>query len=157
MRTLVPGGWDARLRRRRPTTPGETAHPLLHMANFRLPAIAKGDYGSDVVAHMHSHHLLVVLKEFGEELAGRGLYAPTKAPWPLHERMANPHGLQRTLAGQSGIQKFFTHEGRAFCLYVVLGAHRERHTLIEQANEVLAHVHIGPADPSHTAHYVSQH
>ena len=153
MRTLVPGGWDARLRRRRPTTPGETAHPLLHMANFRLPAIAKGDYGSDVVAHMRTHHLLVVLKEFESALAGHGLYDHT-VPWPLHVSMCNPMGLQRTLAGQSGIQRFFTHEDRAFCLYVVLGAHRERHALVEQANHVLSHLRIGPPHPAYTAHYV---
>ena len=44
--------------------------------------------------------------------ASRG--APTAA-W------FNRRALQRTLDGQTGFQRFFSHGGRAFCLYVVLG------------------------------------
>ena len=32
------------------------------------------------------------------------------------------NSLQRAVPGQSGLQQFFTHRGRAFCLYVVLGS-----------------------------------
>ena len=50
--------------------------------------------------------------------------------------------MQRTLSGQSGRQIFFNESGRAFCLYVVLGSHRQREVLVPLANDVLASLAI---------------
>ena len=47
--------------------------------------------------------------------------------------------------GQSGRQIFFNANGRAFCLYVVLGSHRQRNVLVPLVNEVLATLEIEPA------------
>jgi hypothetical protein len=41
------------------------------------------------------------------------------------------------LPGQSGLQQFFTHRGRAFCLYVVLGSHIDRAEVLPRVNAVL--------------------
>jgi hypothetical protein len=53
--------------------------------------------------------------------------------------------LQRTIAGQSGVQRFFTEAGRAFCLYVVVGAHVNRHRAVVAVNHLLAGVQIDAA------------
>lgn len=152
LRLDLPHGWDARLLRRRPTSRAETGHPLLHAANLRLPVAPRGDYGSDTVARLGGGHLLLVVKEFHPDLAGRPLYRHP-IPWPLTPAMVNPRGLQRTLPGQSGFQRFFSHQGRAFCLYVVLGAHTNRAVLLARANHVLAGLAIDPHHQSHIAHF----
>ena len=40
---------------------------------------------------------------------------------------------------------FFSEEGRAFCLYVVLGSYRRRHDVVPEVNAVLATLHLEPA------------
>ena len=42
----------------------------------------------------------------------------------------SPNVLQRTIRGQAGVQKFFHDQGRAFCLYVVLGSFANRRKLV---------------------------
>jgi hypothetical protein len=53
--------------------------------------------------------------------------------------------MQRPIAGQSGAQYFFNQSGRAFCLYVVLGAHARRQESVPEVNQVLAGLRIDPA------------
>jgi hypothetical protein len=45
--------------------------------------------------------------------------------------------LQRRLRGQAGVQRFFTLNGRPFCLYVVLGSIARSHELVTKANQLL--------------------
>ena len=42
----------------------------------------------------------------------------------------------------SGLQRFFTEGGRAFCLYIVLGSHLDRRDVIPDIEAVLAGVEI---------------
>jgi hypothetical protein len=56
--------------------------------------------------------------------------------------------LQRAIKGQAGAQRFFHDAGRAFCLYVVLGAFANRRTLVPAVNQVLATLTVGPLDAS---------
>jgi hypothetical protein len=44
--------------------------------------------------------------------------------------------------GQSGLQVFFTERGRAFCLYIVLGAAARAERLVRRAEQVLATIQI---------------
>jgi hypothetical protein len=53
-----------------------------------------------------------------------------------------PNALQRRLPGQLGVQRFFTSNGRAFCLYVVLGSARFAPQLVEEAHRVLDNVAV---------------
>jgi hypothetical protein len=46
------------------------------------------------------------------------------------------------MPGQSGLQRFFTHNGRAFCLYVVLGSHVDRADILPNVNAVLETLEI---------------
>jgi hypothetical protein len=58
--------------------------------------------------------------------------------------------LNRQLPGQAGLQRFFNESGRAFCLYVVIGAYQRRHDVVPAVNTVLATVQIDPAGSTAT-------
>jgi hypothetical protein len=107
----------------------------MHLSNFALPA-DRGDYGSGAVEIMGSDNILVVLVEFDPESASKALFATQGIPRVRAEDFA-PDQMQRPLPGQSGVQYFFNHGGRAFCLYVALGGHARRHELVPEVNQVL--------------------
>jgi hypothetical protein len=53
--------------------------------------------------------------------------------------------LQRRIPRHAGLQRFFNHGGRAFCLYIVLGDIDEAHRLVRRAEKVLATIVIEAA------------
>jgi len=126
-----------------PSTDEEVARNVIHLANFSLPA-ERGDFGSGAVELMSSGALMVILFEHGPESVETPLFARTGVP-QLSPDEFHPQQMQRTLQGQSGRQIFFNEAGRAFCLYVVLGSHRQRDVLVPLVNEVLASLEIEPA------------
>ena len=153
----LPARWEGRLYRRvvaeaggRPGQrhaagwPGERSHPVLHLANFALPA-SRGDYGTGAVERMGSAHLFVALLEFGADCLGTALYAPVGIP-RVRPGQFNPNGMQRRVAGQAGFQHFFTEAGRPFCLYVVIGSHRQAVPLANEVNAVLEQIEVSHAD-----------
>jgi hypothetical protein len=137
----TPPGWDARIYRRNRSEHGEDTFPVVHAANFPLPAV-RGDFGSGAVDRMGHDHVLVTLLEYDAASAGTALFAnkgvPRPRPHDFHPRM-----LQRTIAGQSGGQWFFHVGDRAFCLYVVLGSHSRRARLVPQVHHLLDRLAIG--------------
>ena len=54
----------------------------------------------------------------------------------------NPNGMQRRVAGQAGFQYFFTEANRPFCLYAVIGSHRQAVPLTRQVNAVLEQIEV---------------
>jgi hypothetical protein len=164
----LPAGWEGRIYRRATSTPAapaagnalaadpagqsaaesivrwhdERTHPVLHLANFALPA-GRGDFGTGAVERMSADHVFIALLQFGPDCLGTALYAPQGFP-RLAARDFNPNGLQRKVAGQAGFQHFFTAAGRPLCLYVVLGAHRRAGALCPQINEVLGRIEVLP-------------
>lgn len=145
----VPRGWDGEIYRQQEFVlqslggdPAETDAPIMHLANFSLPP-NRGDWGSGAVEIMGSDNVLIVLCEFGPESVGKALFSRQGIPRVEAADFA-PNQLQRTLPGQSGAQYFFTHANRAFCLYVVLGAHARRHELIAEVNAVLDTLVLDP-------------
>ncbi|HEX4018046.1 MAG TPA: hypothetical protein VHX15_15030 [Frankiaceae bacterium] len=133
----TPRGWDARIFKRQALA-GEVTLPVMHAADFPLPAI-RGDYGSGAVETMGPNHVFLSLIEFD----------PSEATTPLfgHERPSRitsgefgPDRLQRALPGQAGAQFFFSdHFGsisRPFCLYVVIGSYDGRASLVPRANGI---------------------
>jgi len=152
--TDLPPGWEGRITRRTEPagapgsattrgTPGEHTHPVVHLANFSLPE-RRGDYGSGAVDVMGAGHILIVLFEFGPEAVGQPLFARQGLPRFLAPSRFSPNALQRTRPGQAGRQIFFTEQGRAFSLYVVLGSHKAARSLAPRANAVLRATTIGP-------------
>ena len=132
----LPERWEGRLYLR----DDELANPILHAANFALPA-ARGDFGSGAVDLMAEHHVFVSLFEYGPDEADRPLFAARGFP-RLTVRDFAPNQLQRRLPGQLGCQRFFTDRGRAFCLYVVLGAHSRRMALVPRAGRLVRAVRV---------------
>jgi hypothetical protein len=120
--------------------PGELSHPVLHLANFALPA-SRGDFGTGAVERMGAEHVFVALLEFGADCLGTALYAPVGVP-RVRPGQFNPSGMQRRVAGQAGFQHFFTEGNRPFCLYVVIGSHRQAVPLAKQVNAVLEQIEV---------------
>jgi hypothetical protein len=119
----------------------EQPHPVLHLANFALPA-NRGDFGTGAVEIMSANHVFLSVLEYGQPEVGSALFAGTGMPLPQPADMS-PNALQRRLAGQAGWQRFFTVNGRAFCAYVVIGAARNANALTAQARSALTTLRIG--------------
>jgi hypothetical protein len=141
-----PAGWDAEIYTREldpriMTAQGvaEAVPPIAHIANFGLPPV-RGDYGGGAVELMESGAIFVALLEHEVSEADTVLFRGKGIPWPLSPDDFDPNTLQRGVAGQSGVQRFFVVNGRPFCLYVVLGSHRQRATLVREVNTVLTGV-----------------
>jgi len=120
---------------------GSRAPTLLHAASFPLP-VERGSFGSGATELMNTDDILIVLFEYAQDSAGAPLFAGQGMPRSLAPEDFHRDALQRTIAGQSGMQHFFTEGGRPFCLYVVLGSHIDRADLVPRVNEVLATIVI---------------
>lgn len=120
--------------------PGESMNPVLHLANFPLPP-GRGDFGTGAVERMGRQHAFVSLLEYDRVEAGRPLFAARGLPRPTVTDFA-PNQLQRRLAGQLGCQRFCTVDGRAFCLYVVLGSAAHAPALISDVHRILDTVEV---------------
>jgi hypothetical protein len=91
---------------------------------------------------MNTDDILIVLFEYGQDSVGSPLFAHEGMPRRLAPDEFDRDALQRPLPGQSGLQRFFTERGRAFCLYVVLGSHLDRSELVPRVNAVLSTVEV---------------
>jgi hypothetical protein len=141
----LPPGWEGRIYRRPVEEADATSQPVLHAGSFALPE-DRGDFGSDATDLMGAGDVFLSLVEYDPEAAGTALFSSEGPPWPVSPRAFSTRQLQRHIPGQSGAQFFFSHRGRAYCLYVVLGDHGRRETLLPTANEVLASVELSPVE-----------
>jgi hypothetical protein len=133
-------GWVATIYRRVADVPGETTHPVLHACTRALPA-ERGDFGVGVVELLGPDDVFVAVVEYDPLLAGRGLFARQGRPRLAPSQFA-PNRLQRVVPGRSAAQHFYTDGGRAFCLFVVLGAHSRRMALVPKAARLVAGLHV---------------
>jgi hypothetical protein len=138
----LPGGWEGRISRRAPVA-GATAYPVSQFATFPLPA-GIADFGGGVPAVMRPTDIFAVLFEYGPESVGRALFARVGMPRRLSPSSFHPYTLRRGVGGQSGTQWFFTEERRPFTLYVVLGSHALRNTLVPKVNLLLGQITVLP-------------
>mgnify|MGYP000497865533 CR=1 FL=1 len=140
----VPRGWDVEIYQREDEAPDEgTLNAMVHAANFALPP-DRGDYGSGAYEQMDAGGVMVVLFEFDRASASTNLFASSPRPTSVSADDFDPACLQRPMPGRSGMQIFFRDEGRAFCLYVMLGSHRRRRALVGEVNDFLGRLHIAP-------------
>ena len=154
----LPAGWEGSIAAHRQELPDQAAIaaageqgqqrrpvlPVAHFATFALPA-TRGDFGSNVVDVMRPVDAFVSLVEYGPQEAGSALFSARGLPRRLDPRRFSSKQLQRTIAGQAGLQLFFSHAGRAFCLYVVLGDAGDAHRLVRRVEQVLATIEIEEA------------
>ena len=152
----VPTGWEGRVFRRAEAgqpqasnvagaaaPPGELTFPVVHVATVPIPNDA-ADYGSDVVVDLGPDDAFIVLKEFDASDVAQPLFARDGMPRSLAAEDFDPAALQRQLSGQAGRQVFFHENGRAFCLYVVLGSFNRRLQVVPAVNAVLGGIRIDP-------------
>ena len=142
----LPDGWEGAIRAERTDEVGAAAagghaYPVAHLASFALPEW-RGDFGSGAVDAMTADDDFVALLEYGPEEVGTALFAEDGLPRRLDPRAFSPRALQRTLRGQAGMQRFFSHAGRAFCLYVVVGDATDVHRHVRRVERVLAGLEI---------------
>jgi hypothetical protein len=131
----VPEGWEARAFR------FDGGEPTIHLASFLLPP-SDGDFGTRATGAMPHNGLFLVVTEYAVTPAElkRGIFAQ-RPPKRLDAEMLSERTLLRPLAGQRGMQRFFSTMGRAFCLYVVAGRNGGLH--LPAANRVLASLAVG--------------
>lgn len=110
--------------------------PVLHAATVPLDA-ERADFGAGVVERLGPEDVFISLVEFGPEAVGSKLFPEVDQLPNLLPDMFHPSQLQRTLRGQAGTQIFFTYRGRAFCLYVVIGANARRVELTRKAQTII--------------------
>lgn len=152
----VPAGWDGRISRRpehgevgvasadgAPAPRGFTTRPVTHVASVPLPGDV-ADFGSNAVDELGPDDALVALVEYDPANAGTTLFTPQGVPRALDPELFNPNALQRSLPGQAGLQLFFSEQGRALCLYVVLGSYSRRHDVVPRVNAVLESLQVEP-------------
>lgn len=137
----LPAGWDGRLYCRAPTAEGEVTTPVLHAANFALPA-GSGDFGGGALETMRPWSAFVALLEYGPSSAGTSLFSSAGVPASLSQADFGPGTLHRPLPGLVGAQRFFTEMGRPFTLYVVLGSVLAGGPLLVTVNRMLAALSI---------------
>ena len=139
----LPSGWEGSISGGgfQPLADGALEPTVLHAASFPLPP-ERGSFGSGAVEFMSSRDVFMVLFEYAPESANTALFITQGIPRPLDPGQFDRHALQQGVPGQSGLQQFFTHNGRAFCLYTVLGSHIDRAELVQIVNDVLATLEI---------------
>ena len=135
-----PLGWEATIYCR-PATAGSRTYPVLHAATVALPA-ERGDYGGGLVELLGPGDVFVSILDFGPEAADAPLFRSLSAVPALTPDAYRARQLQRTIRGQAGVQRFFTVQSRAFCLYSVIGAVANRITLTARANQVLGTIRV---------------
>jgi hypothetical protein len=136
----LPAGWEGRIQKRSATAARETTHAVVHLANFALPE-HRDDFGGGVTTDMRSPDVFVVLFEYGRESVGTPLFAAHGVP-RVDAAMFSSKRMQRPLPGQLGCQRFFTANGRPFCLYVVAGSRAYLPRIIAEVNTVLSELDV---------------
>lgn len=145
----LPTGWEAEIYHRPAELAPhgvtgemrETTNAVCHVGDFPLPP-DRGDFGSGAVEIMRANEVLIVLFEYNPDSAGTTLFERQGMPTSLAPDDFSPDTMQRPLPGQAGMQRFFSANGRAFCLYVVLGSYADREALVPRVNTILETIEI---------------
>ena len=138
----IPQGWEGSIDGGfEQLSSGATRPTLLHVGSFPIPP-ERGSFGSGATEIMATQDVFIVLFEYGPESVGTELFSEEGMPRSVRPDDFSRDALQHAVTGQSGMQRFFTEKGRAFCLYVVLGSHLDRPELVTKVNSVLQTVVI---------------
>ena len=115
--------------------------PVLHLSSTQMPSL-RGDFGSGAVDLLTDSDSFIAVVEYGAEALGTALFDTGGLPRQLRHRDFQANGLQRQIPGQAGYQHFCTENGRALCLYVVIGATHAARQLTRDVNNILPRLEI---------------
>jgi hypothetical protein len=137
----LPAGWEGLIYRRK------DAHPILHAGSFALPG-GDGDFGTGAIDAMGPGDVFVALLEYDGALGGYGLFGTQGIPIPVRTGELSPRAFPRIVRGRVAVQKFFTDQDRAFCLYFVAAATDglPPRAAVRSANRILRTLQIYPGD-----------
>lgn len=144
----VPPGWDVRFAGT-PRTGLSAAQeesepsPFLHAATFQLPS-TRGTFGGGAIDVMGSNDVFIALVDCGIKAAGTALFTAKGPSWPIEPDHFVPGTTFHRLPGRAGVQRAFTAEGRAMCLFAVIGDYKNRSSLAPIVNQFLAGLKIHP-------------
>jgi hypothetical protein len=89
---------------------------------------------------MGPSNVFFALVEFGAESVGQPMFREGRPR--VRASAFHPQAMQRPVPGASGMQRFFTDSGRAFCLYAVVGSHTRRSTLAPRVERAFGTVDL---------------
>ena len=139
----VPPAWEVNIRRESAMLFGgdpDVVEPaVMHLANFQLPT-ELADYGNEIYTALGPADVFVSVIDFGPLTADQQLFDHQGMPIPLTPDSFSEDAAVRGLQGGTASQQFFQAQGRGYCLYVVIGSHKERADVLQELNTVLASI-----------------
>ena len=141
----VPPAWEVNIRPESAMLlsgdDGVIEPAVLHMANFQLPP-ELAEYGDELYTALGPADVFVAVIDFGQLAADQGLFRHKGMPLPLTPEDFSEDAAVRGLQGGTASQQFFQAFGRGYCLYIVIGSHKERADILFELNSVLASVNF---------------
>jgi hypothetical protein len=134
----LPSGWDGRIYHA-----DEGGVTVLHAASFQLaPVEDDGDFALLSARAIPPGGSLAVLLDYGPEMSGEGLYAPTSVSLPIEPEQVWKSTLVESRPEQAAFQRFFSRPSRALTLYLTVSTAPDIDTSVADANEVLSTIKI---------------
>jgi hypothetical protein len=131
----LPPGWEGRILVM--TSEDGTRYPNLHAGNFSLRPEGS-TFGQFSIERMDMDKALVVAVEYGPGSVGTPLFSSGRWPPTLSAHDLNPANFPGPRPeGLAANQNFVTVNGRALCIYTVMGLDRGGAPRIEEVNTVL--------------------
>lgn len=139
----VPPAWEVNIRPESAmllaADPDVVEPAVMHIANFQLPD-RLADYGNEIFTALGPADLFVSVIDFGPLDPDQQLFDHQGMPIPLTPDSFSEDAAVRGLQGGTASQQFFQASGRGYCLYVVIGSHKERSDVLFELNGILSSV-----------------
>jgi hypothetical protein len=136
----LPPGWEGRVVVM--TAEDGTRYPNLHAGNFAVRPEGS-TFGQYSIERMDVQKAMVVVVEYGPASVGTALFSSGRWPPSLLVVDLNPANFPGPAPeGLAGNQNFVTVNGRAFCIYTVLGLVGGAAPLMPQVNHVLESIAV---------------
>ncbi len=138
----LPPGWEGRVVVM--TSEDGTRYPNLHAGNFALQPEGS-TFGQYSIERMDPEKAMVVVVEYGPRSVGTELFSSGRWPPALTVADLNPANFPGPRPhGLAANQNFVSVNGRAFCIYTVMGLVAGAASRMAEVNEVLGSIWVDP-------------